>query len=128
MASNGTGGTEQLVEGINQVHVAAASGGIHAKQQGMKASTEGCMRFSAMAAMLSLFFDGRRQAAALAICAGCPVRRECAGLAIASAAEFGVWGGMTESELRRRRPKSPGRSPVIKISRPRGPYRKREAA
>ena len=53
MASNGTGGTEQLVEGINQIHTAAVSGGIHAKQRGIKASNEGCMRFSAMAEMLS---------------------------------------------------------------------------
>ena len=53
MASNGTGGTEQLVEGINQVHAAAVSGGIHAKQRGIKASNEGCMRFSAMAEMMS---------------------------------------------------------------------------
>lgn len=53
MASNGTGGTEQLVEGINQVHAAAVSGGIHAKQQGMKASTEGSIRFGQMASMLS---------------------------------------------------------------------------
>jgi len=53
VASNGTGGTEQLVEGINQVHAAAVSGGIHAKQQGMKASTEGSIRFGQMASMLS---------------------------------------------------------------------------
>jgi hypothetical protein len=53
MAASGTGGTEQLIEGINQVHVAAVSGGIHAKQKGVKASNEGCMRFSAMAEMLS---------------------------------------------------------------------------
>jgi hypothetical protein len=49
----GTGGTEQLVEGINQVHAAAVSGGIHAKQHGVKASTEGSIRFSQMASMLS---------------------------------------------------------------------------
>ncbi len=53
MAAGGTGGTEQLVEGINQVHAAAVSGGIHAKQQGMKASTEGSIRFGQMASMLS---------------------------------------------------------------------------
>ena len=53
MASNGTGGTEQLVEGINQVHAAAVSGNIKAKLQGIMASNEGAVRFGQMTSMLS---------------------------------------------------------------------------
>jgi WhiB family redox-sensing transcriptional regulator len=79
---------------------------------------------AACAGQQDLFFDGRREAAARAVCARCPVRRQCATLAITSGAEFGTWGGMTEAELRARRVKTPGRSPVIRISRPRGPARK----
>lgn len=79
---------------------------------------------AACAGQQELFFDGRREAKARAVCAACPVRRECAALAITSGSEFGVWGGMTESELRARRVRTPGRSPTITISRPRGPYRK----
>jgi WhiB family redox-sensing transcriptional regulator len=79
---------------------------------------------AACAGQQELFFDGRREAKARAVCAACPVRRECAALAITSAAEFGVWAGMSESELRARRPKTPGRAPFIKVTRPRGPYRK----
>lgn len=66
----------------------------------------------------------RREAKAKAVCAGCPVRLECAAFAIASGAEFGIWGGMSEDELRARRARSPGQSRTIKISRPRGPRRK----
>ena len=79
---------------------------------------------AACAGQQDLFFDGRREAKARAICAVCPVRLKCADLAITTAAEFGVWGGMSESELRARRPLSPGRSPVIQIRRLRGPSRK----
>jgi WhiB family transcriptional regulator, redox-sensing transcriptional regulator len=82
---------------------------------------------AACAGQQDLFFDGRREAAALAVCAACPVRRECAAFAIVTGTEFGIWGGMSESELQARRVKSPGRSPVITISRPRGPYRKKAA-
>jgi hypothetical protein len=52
-AGTSTGSVEKFVEGVNQIHAEAAAGGIHSKQRGIKASTEGCMRFSAMAAMLS---------------------------------------------------------------------------
>jgi WhiB family transcriptional regulator, redox-sensing transcriptional regulator len=35
------------------------------------------------------------------ICAGCPVRGECAEYAVKHDEGFGVWGGMTERERRR---------------------------
>jgi hypothetical protein len=52
-AGTSTGSVEKFVEGVNQIHAEALAGGIRAKHRGVKASTEGCMRFSAMAAMLS---------------------------------------------------------------------------
>jgi WhiB family transcriptional regulator, redox-sensing transcriptional regulator len=39
-----------------------------------------------------------REAAAKAICARCPVLRECARHALASREPYGVWGGMSEAE------------------------------
>ena len=48
-----TGSAEKLIEGVNQVHAEAASGGIHAKHGAVKSCTEGSMRFSAMAGMLA---------------------------------------------------------------------------
>lgn len=42
----------------------------------------------------------RREAAAKAICARCPVRQACAADALAHREPFGVWGGLTESERR----------------------------
>lgn len=54
MASNGSGhAAEKLIEGINQIHAEAQAGGIHAKQAAVKACHEGCVRFAAMASMLS---------------------------------------------------------------------------
>jgi WhiB family redox-sensing transcriptional regulator len=79
---------------------------------------------AACAGQHDLFFDGRSETAARAVCGGCPVRRECAAFALAAGPEFGLWAGMSQAELRVRRPKSPGRSRTIQISRPRGPYRK----
>ena len=38
--------------------------------------------------------------AAKAICAVCPVRRECLRWAVATNQEFGIWGGTTEEERR----------------------------
>lgn len=40
----------------------------------------------------------QRDRAAQAICAGCPVRRECAAHALAVREPYGVWGGMTEED------------------------------
>jgi WhiB family redox-sensing transcriptional regulator len=37
---------------------------------------------------------------AKAVCAGCPVRRECLQFALATRQAYGVWGGMTEQERR----------------------------
>ncbi|MFE9921607.1 WhiB family transcriptional regulator [Streptomyces sp. NPDC005774] len=42
-------------------------------------------------------------AAAKRICALCPVRPQCAEMAITSGEKWGVWGGMTQTELRQRR-------------------------
>lgn len=39
-----------------------------------------------------------REAAAKAVCGGCPVRSECLAWALASGERFGVWGGKTERE------------------------------
>jgi WhiB family transcriptional regulator, redox-sensing transcriptional regulator len=39
-----------------------------------------------------------REARAKAICARCPVIRECAGYAIAAGERYGVWGGLSERE------------------------------
>lgn len=52
MASS-TGSAEKLIEGVNEIHAAAAAGNIHAKHEGIKAANEGAIRFSAMSGMLS---------------------------------------------------------------------------
>lgn len=39
-----------------------------------------------------------REAAAKAICARCPVIRQCAAHALSAREPYGVWGGMSESE------------------------------
>lgn len=47
--------------------------------------------------------DGRQtgEAAAVAVCrSACPVMAECRAWALATRQEFGVWGGLTERELR----------------------------
>jgi len=41
-----------------------------------------------------------REAAAKAICAGCPVRRLCLEYALDSGEDFGIWGGCDETERR----------------------------
>ena len=45
--------------------------------------------------------DETRQQEALALCAECPVRRECLEHAIANGEQYGIWGGTRESERRR---------------------------
>ena len=40
----------------------------------------------------------RRDQAAKAVCAACPVRIECADYAIRSREPYGVWGGLTEED------------------------------
>lgn len=45
--------------------------------------------------------DGKREAAvAKAICAACPVRRECLDFAVATHQIHGIWGGTTVRERR----------------------------
>lgn len=51
--ASGAAGAEQFIDGVNQIHATAASGGINAKQAGIKSATEGCIRFSAMLQMLA---------------------------------------------------------------------------
>ncbi|MFI9340010.1 WhiB family transcriptional regulator [Streptomyces sp. NPDC052773] len=41
--------------------------------------------------------------AARRVCAACPVREQCATWAIQTGERWGVWGGMSQQELRRRR-------------------------
>lgn len=41
------------------------------------------------------------QAAALAICARCPVREQCLDTAFANDERFGIWGGMTAEDRAR---------------------------
>ena len=40
----------------------------------------------------------RRERAAKAVCARCPVRDECAAFALANHEPYGIWGGLTETE------------------------------
>lgn len=50
---------------------------------------------------ISMTGPGRAQAEeAKAVCARCPVRRECLEYALATHQEAGIWGGLTEDELR----------------------------
>lgn len=51
--ASGAAGAEQFIDGVNQIHATAASGGINAKQAGIKSATEGCLRFAAMLQMLA---------------------------------------------------------------------------
>ena len=44
-----------------------------------------------------------REQAAKAICAGCPVRRQCLECAMAAGIRDGLWGGLSEDERRRER-------------------------
>lgn len=43
----------------------------------------------------------RREAAAVRVCAGCPVAAECRELAVRNRERFGVWGGLGEAQLHR---------------------------
>ena len=58
---------------------------------------------AACAGQQELFFDGRREAKARAICARCPVRAQCLEYALSGAGTWrgiatGIWGGTTPQE------------------------------
>jgi len=66
-------------------------------------------RAACRGADLNLFFGPRRERAdqrlrrleeAKRLCARCPVREACLDFALRSREEFGVWGGLTETERR----------------------------
>jgi WhiB family redox-sensing transcriptional regulator len=44
-----------------------------------------------------------REQAARRVCARCPVRRPCAQFALRAHEQYGVWGGLTEEDRRKRR-------------------------
>lgn len=46
------------------------------------------------------FFDPAREVEAKSVCAGCDVKWDCLGYALASNQNYGVWGGMTPEERR----------------------------
>lgn len=48
-----TASAEKLIEGINEIHAHAQAGGIHAKQEAVKAAHEASVRFAAMVQMLA---------------------------------------------------------------------------
>ncbi|MFV8318250.1 WhiB family transcriptional regulator [Mycobacterium sp. 23] len=47
-----------------------------------------------------LFVNGAQQRQAALICRNCPVKRECATVALDNKVEYGVWGGLTERQRR----------------------------
>jgi len=51
-------------------------------------------------AWFPLSADPRHSADALAVCRTCPVLDDCRDWAIATRQEYGVWGGLTEDQLR----------------------------
>jgi WhiB family redox-sensing transcriptional regulator len=44
-----------------------------------------------------------REERARKICAACPVRQECAGMALTTKEEYGIWGGLSEGDRNTRR-------------------------
>jgi WhiB family transcriptional regulator, redox-sensing transcriptional regulator len=57
-----------------------------------------------------------REAAALSVCRRCPVSRECALFAISRGMGRGVWGGMTEEQVRAARQVSGRRASGIRVA------------
>jgi WhiB family redox-sensing transcriptional regulator len=47
-----------------------------------------------------IFFEGRTDRKAKAICRGCPVRLECLAAALDDRIEYGIWGGLDERQRR----------------------------
>jgi len=56
--------------------------------------------------------NGKRARAAIAICGGCPVRAACLATSRIARAEYGIWGGLTESERKAEH------APVARTARP----------
>ena len=56
----------------------------------------------------------QQTADAKAICAGCPVRRQCLSFALGTRQTHGIWGGMTEEERYRKTPRRQADSPMLK--------------
>ena len=52
-AGTSTASAEKLIEGINEIHAHAASGGIHAKREALAAMHEAAVRFAAMGQMVA---------------------------------------------------------------------------
>lgn len=72
-----------------------------------------------------IFFPDERGSAsaghtmrAKAVCARCPVRRECLTYALATRQKYGVWGGATEGERRVMVRLNPWASPRVGQERP----------
>jgi WhiB family redox-sensing transcriptional regulator len=42
-----------------------------------------------------------REERARQVCAGCPVREQCARMALAAGEHYGVWGGLSEADRNR---------------------------
>lgn len=61
------------------------------------------------------------------ICGGCPVATECATYAIQTGERWGVWGGMSQQELRRKRRRFTS-SAKTHTTAPKPPAKKREPA
>lgn len=57
----------------------------------------------------------RQLARAKAVCAGCRVRADCLGYAIATGQDAGVWGGASEEERRAIKAAANGRIPVVAV-------------
>jgi len=53
MATASGGAAEKLIDGANQVHAEASSGGVHAKHGAVKAFTEGALRCSQTSEMMA---------------------------------------------------------------------------
>lgn len=66
--------------------------------------------------------DPTEIATALSICAECPVRKECLSYALNGYERFGVWGGRTETELRRSLAIDQRGAPVERKSKIHCPY------
>jgi WhiB family redox-sensing transcriptional regulator len=67
----------------------------------------------------ALFYDADPGSVAEAkqVCAGCPVRGECATHACAAGEEHGVWGGLAPDERDRPAPRAPGRpGPAARVT------------